>query len=408
MQIERLIKKLNVRSVFLRKLILGMLKKTEKRDKKYGPDDPESYNFNIRTDYSFSPYNPTMAAFMAYKSGVSVAGICDYGTTAGCQEFFYGCKKLGIIGIGGFDAVLGSEKLGNCTASFFGVCDGDFGFEPLLETFRINCLSRAQKATEAINGTLSKYGISIDYEKDVYKFTQSKKKGTVTLKHVFRAVGESIIQKYGKGKNTADFLRNELCLDIDESEYNLLCDHRNVYYIYDLIVALKKYFKDNDCMTVGFPDVKSYTSVADDSGVIAAYHYKCKYRWLEIETETEKTVAEFSELLDIIKAEGFNAVCLSVREYSKSALVKYIKAVKDKEMLVVLNEKSEYPHSLFGVDCPEESRAYVEACAFAIAGNALSIAECHSDGIFSDKTIIKCPSFEERLNIFASIGKKNK
>lgn len=409
MQSEVLIKHLNSGSVFYRKILLSLLKKTEKRKKMYGLDTNTAYNFNIRTDYSFSPYNPTMAAFMAYKSGVSVAGICDFGTVAGYNEFASGCRTLDIFGVCGFEMALKSPELGNCTGAFYGVCKKNIElFEPMLKQFRELCEKRASAATERVNNALKKYNIAVDYEKEVYELTCAKKNGTITLKHVFKVVAVKIIEKYGKGKFVADFLRSKLCLDIDESEYNLLCDAQNPFYMYDLIAALRKYYKETESTTIEFPSVKAYTSVAADSGVIAAYEYSCKYRWLTMETESQKAVSEFSELLDKVKAAGFNAVCLTVREYSKTALKLFIEAVEKKELLVILSEKNEYPRSMFGIDCPDESKEYVENCALAIAGNALSIAECQSDGIFSDKTMIKCPSFEERVALFASIGRKCK
>ena len=87
MQSEQLIKHLNSKNGVIRKIVLYALKRAEKRDKKYKIDDTSVYNFNIHTDYSFSPFSPTMAAFMAYKSGVSVAGVCDFGTVAAAKEF---------------------------------------------------------------------------------------------------------------------------------------------------------------------------------------------------------------------------------------------------------------------------------------------------------------------------------
>ena len=409
MQSEQLIKHLNSKNGVIRKIVLSALKRAEKRDKKYKIAETSVYNFNIHTDYSFSPFSPTMAAFMAYKSGVSVAGVCDFGTVAAAKEFLSSCRTLEVFGICGFEIALKSGELGTCMATFYGINKKNVAlFEGLLADFRTLCVNRAVKVTEKVNSILQKYDIVVDYEKDVFEFTRSSKNGTVTLKHVFRSVGEKIIEKYGKGRTTADFLRNELCLDIDESEYNLLCDAQNPYYIYDLIAALRKHFKESEDEMPEFPSVGSYTSIAADAGIIAAYEYTCKYRWLEIETESKKAIKEFSELLDKIKTEGFNAVCLSVREYSKSTLVTFVEAIRKKGLLVILTEKNDYPRSVFGIDCPKEVKSFVETCALAIAGNSLSIGECHSDGIFSDKTIIKCPSLEERLNLFASIGRKNK
>ena len=55
----------------------------------------------IHTDYSFSPYTPAMAAYMAYNNGLSAAGMVDTGTLAGGEEFLSACQSFGISGIVG-------------------------------------------------------------------------------------------------------------------------------------------------------------------------------------------------------------------------------------------------------------------------------------------------------------------
>ena len=176
--------------------------------------------------------------------------------------------------------------------------------------------------------------------------------------------------------------------------------------MYDLLSTLKNNsklsLKEED-----YPLAAQITAMAHDSGAIAVYEYECKYGWLELETESEKAISEFSALLDKIKGEGFNAVGLCSREYGKNALSLFVKAIKEKNMLVVLNDKTEYPRSLFKPNPPDDAKQYIETCAYAVLGNAMSICECLSDGMFSDKTLIKCPSFEERLGVFSAIGKKN-
>lgn len=407
MQSEQLIKKLNAKNVFVRKAVLAMLKRSERREKKYRPENVSAYNFNISTNYSFSPYNPTMAAFMSYKSGVSVAGVCDFGTVASAKEFLSGCKTLDVFGVCGFEAVLANEKLGDCGCAFYGISKINLPvFEPLLADFCAVCTERAQAVTQKMNDVFAKYEIAVDYQKDVYEHSQLKKGGTITLKHVFRAVGEKIIEKYGKGRAVADFLKQKLILDLDESEYNLLCDAGNTYYIYDLIAVLRKFYGEKGNV-VTYPDSKIFTEKAAETGVIAAYEYQCPYSWLEMQAEIDRTTEEFSRRLDEVKAEGFNAVCLSVREYSAPALAAFVAAVKQKEMLVVLTEKTEYPRTAFGIECPKSAGSFAETCALAIAGNSRSIAKCQSDGIFSDKTAIKCPSFDERLSIFVAIGRNS-
>ena len=53
-------------------------------------------NNHIHTIYSFSPYSPTKAAFMAYSAGLTSAGIMDHDSLSGAEEFKAAAKMLGV------------------------------------------------------------------------------------------------------------------------------------------------------------------------------------------------------------------------------------------------------------------------------------------------------------------------
>ena len=49
--------------------------------------DFEYVNNHIHTTYSFSPYSPTKALWMAFISGLETAGIMDHDSVGGIPEF---------------------------------------------------------------------------------------------------------------------------------------------------------------------------------------------------------------------------------------------------------------------------------------------------------------------------------
>ena len=53
-------------------------------------------NNHIHTIYSFSPYSPTKAAYMAYRAGLTSAGIMDHDSLSGANEFHAACKMLNL------------------------------------------------------------------------------------------------------------------------------------------------------------------------------------------------------------------------------------------------------------------------------------------------------------------------
>gem|GEM_PF-6174319 len=48
----------------------ALLKKTGETETFSSPDESEKINLAIHTDYSFSPYSPSLAAYMACKNGI--------------------------------------------------------------------------------------------------------------------------------------------------------------------------------------------------------------------------------------------------------------------------------------------------------------------------------------------------
>ena len=405
MQSEQLIEKLNSKSAFVRNLTLKKLKKLEKKDKTLIPQKSDNcVNLNVHTTSSFSPYSPQLGAYMAYKSGITLAGVSDFGSVSSVREFEKSCLALGIAYVGGFEITVSHAELGDFLVSIYGVnSENQKAFLNALADFRDICLKKCMSLAENLNRKLKKFDLVIDFEKDVLPISYSKKGGTVTLKHVYQALAEKIIALNGKGKPTADFIRYKLCFDIAECDYNLLCDKNDPYYIYDLISTLRTSSK----IHVGerdYPSVESVLQVVREQGLICAFEYDNGPNWIQGETQTEKSLQEFDEILDKIKQIGFNAVCICAKSLGINTATAFAKRIKEREMLVILNEKTEYPRNRFDIVKLEECSEYIDKCAFAVLGNAISIIANPADSMFSQKTIEKCPSFEERLGIFSGIG----
>ncbi|NMA95949.1 MAG: PHP domain-containing protein, partial [Clostridiales bacterium] len=60
------------------------------------PIKGQDVNNHIHTTYSFSPYSPTKAVWMAYNAGLTTAGIMDHDSIAGAKEFIEAGRLLGI------------------------------------------------------------------------------------------------------------------------------------------------------------------------------------------------------------------------------------------------------------------------------------------------------------------------
>lgn len=406
MQNEKLIEKLNSKSHFIRKTSLAELKRREQSDPLIVPDKKiHDVNLNIHTNSSFSPYSPTLASYMAYKSGIKLACACDYGTLSAGDEFALSCQKLGISAISGFEVTTtreGGEE--NLTAIYSLTDSCKQEFEVLLERFRGVCVERTKKVCEKINRKLKKYSLLVDFEKDVLSLIKGRKGACLTLKHLYMATGYKLLNKYEKGKPLADFLRVTLCLDIEEGVFNLLCDANNPFYIYDLISALRHNFNSVEGGLTP-PPVKDYLDIAKKYGTAIAYEYNAPENWIKNQTESKKTLKDFSKLVDKVKSEGFNTVCISAHNLNESILVEFVNLLKEKQMLAIFTEKTEYPRDHFESLAPADTREYVENCAYALLGNEISMRINEEDGLFTQKGIEKRPDFYSRLILFAQIGK---
>ena len=406
MQSERLIEKLNNKLAFVRKSALKELKKRERFDHSLIPNQNlHEVNMNIHTNYSFSPYSPTLASYMAYKSGIKIASACDFGTICATSEFKNACSYLNISTLSAFEVTLVSKQRGEGIYSFYGInSNAESAFLPMLEDFRKACYMRVSKVCEKINLKLKKFDLIVDFEKEVCKKVNTANGATLTLKHLYMATSEKIIEKFAKGKAIADFLRNTLCLDIEEGSYNLLCDANNPFYVYDLISALRRNFNSVES-GVTPPALDDYLSVALKNSCIVAYEYEAPNNWLKNQAESEKTIADFEMALKSLKQEGINAVTISNNNLGEKIVEEFIKKAQQNEMLVIFNKRTEYPRDHFESPAPESSKAYLEKCAYAMLGNYLSTLTNVDDGLFTQKTLSKVSSFEQRLNIYYQIGK---
>ena len=275
----------------------------------------------------------------------------------------------------------------------------------MLEEFRQACYKRVNAVCEKINRKLKKFDIFVDFERDVCKKVNTKSGATLTLKHLYMATSEKIIEKYAKGKAVADFLRNTLCLDVEEGSYNLLCDANNPFYVYDLISTLRRNFNSVES-GLKPPALEDYLAVATKNSCIVSYEYEAPNNWLKNQTESEKTIADFENTLKELKKEGINTVSINSNNLTEKIVEEFVKVAQKNQMLAIFSRRTEYPRDHFESSAPESSKLYLEKCAYAILGNYISVCTNVEDGLFTPKSLNKVDNFEQRLNIYYQIGKK--
>ena len=87
MQLERLIEGLNAPAREDRLAALAEVYEMSVRGEIPTPEKTDFVNNHIHTIYSFSPYSPTKAVYMAWQNGLATAGIMDHDSLSGAKEF---------------------------------------------------------------------------------------------------------------------------------------------------------------------------------------------------------------------------------------------------------------------------------------------------------------------------------
>lgn len=259
-----------------------------KSEKEHPVVRPEFANNHIHTIYSFSPYSPTAAIYMARAEGLETAGIMDHDSIGGADEFRRAGEIAGIGTTCGIEcrvSLAGTElegrKLNNPDQS--GVAYMAMhsvpkeGFARLQEIFvplREKRNERNKKMLVKINELTSPYGITLDFEKDVLPLSSFDVGGSVTERHLLYALSKKIVDVKGR-QNCASFIINEFGIPLSEKQCAQLGDENNPHFLYDLLGIMKSMLVEkiyipatDECM-----NIRELIKLADELGAILCYPY---------------------------------------------------------------------------------------------------------------------------------------
>ena len=323
---EQLIERLNDADVNVRleslRQLMAMIKAGEIEAPKQGND----VNNHIHTTFSFSPYSPTKAVWMAYNAGLQTAGIMDHDSLSGAREFIEAGKIVGILTTIGVECrvnmkntPLGDKRINNPDQKGIAYCTMhgvphqhidevvDF-FKPYVA--RRN--ERNRKMIDKINELTAPYGIKTDFDKDVVPLSEFTNGGSITERHLLFALSKKITERFGKGEAVVKFLTEDMGISVSGKVQGFLMDSENVNYEYDLLGALKsnlveKFYIDAD---VECPDVTEMIALAAKINAFSAYAYLGDVGdSVTGDKKTQKFEDDYIDLLfDTIKDLKFKAV----------------------------------------------------------------------------------------------------
>jgi hypothetical protein len=383
-------------------------------------------NNHIHTTYSFSPYSPTKAIWMAYNSGLITAGIMDHDSISGAREFITAGKIMGIATTIGIECrvdfsktPLRGRKLNNpdqvsiAYVSLHGIPHTQIErVKEYLHYYLSERNKRNRLMVERINRLMEPFDIYIDFDRDVVPLSMYNEGGSITERHIIFALSHKLIEKYGKGEGLVNFLKDTLKLNLTKRIENYLLDINNEFYDYDLLGALKAELVERFYIeaTTECPDVKEIVEFSKEIGSILAYAYLGDIEEsVTGDKKSEKFEDEYLELLfDVLKELGFNAITYMPSRNTLTQLQR-VKSLCDKyEFFQISGEDINSPRQSFICEKLKdpEFRNLIDSTWALIAHERLATEDI-TKGLFSRKTIEKYPELKKRIKIYAELGKKN-
>jgi len=249
------------------------------------PEPDGNVNNHIHTTYSFSPYSPTKAVYMARMARLSAAGIIDHESVGGVLEFREAGRMIGLPTTAGFEfrarfsgTPLDGRKINNpdqdsvAYMTIQGLSDAcleaaETFLKPVREAREERNLRMCVRLSEIT-------GIGLDYDSDVVPLSEKQNGGSVTERHLLCALSLKFIDRYGKGQELRDKLISYP--GISNSAVEKLNDPDDVLFLYDLIGLLKAGFVESFYIPAGpveCPDVRDVVRFAAETDSILAYAY---------------------------------------------------------------------------------------------------------------------------------------
>ena len=326
MKKEELIERLNDRDAEIRLASLRELMSMIDRGELKAPVQGNDVNNHIHTTFSFSPYSPAKAVWMAYCAGLKTAGIMDHDSLSGAREFIEAGKITGILTTIGVECrvsmkntpladkrINNPDQKGIAYTTIHGIPHQHIDevvafFKPYVKVRN----ERNRKMTDRINTLTAPYGIRLDFDRDVVPLSEFVHGGSITERHLLFALSQKLTERFGKGEEIVSFLTKEIGIALPDKIRGYLSDSENPYYEYDLLGALKgnlveKFYIDADeeC-----PDVRELVAFAAKIDAFSAYAYLGDVGdSVTGDKKTQKFEDDYlDQLFDVIKELNFKAV----------------------------------------------------------------------------------------------------
>ena len=387
------------------------------------PETGRDVNNHIHTTYSFSPYSPTAAVWFARAAGLCTCGLMDHDSIAGAEEFLAAAEAAHMSATIGIECRVSfantpfaDKKLNNPDQK--GVVYMALHGVPHNKAAEINAFfapyrekrnERNRKMVAAINEMMGKYGVTIDFEKDVLPLSNFAKGGSVTERHLSSALAYKMLEVIGRGDKLVKFIHEELQLPLSGKIEGFLTDENNPHMMYDLLGWIKsqlisKFYIDatDEC-----PDVRDVLALSDRVGAISAYAYLGDVGdSVTGDKRAQKFEDDFlDELVEYVAKLGYKAITYMPSRNTKAQLHRLRALCEKYKLFQISGEDINQPRQSFVCEAqrdPEFNNLY--DATWALIAHEWRATENPDDGFFSAKSIEKWPNLNDRIAAFSQFG----
>ena len=387
------------------------------------PETGRDVNNHIHTTYSFSPYSPTAAVWFARAAGLCTCGLMDHDSIAGTEEFLAAAEAAGMSATIGIECRVSfantpfaDRKLNNpdqkgvVYMALHGVPHNKAAeINAFFAPYRAKRNERNMKMVAAINEMMGKYGVTIDFEKDVLPLSNFAKGGSVTERHLSSALAYKMLEVIGRGDKLVKFIHEELQLPLSGKIEGFLTDENNPHMMYDLLGWIKsqlisKFYIDatDEC-----PDVRDVLALSDRVGAISAYAYLGDVGdSVTGDKRAQKFEDDFlDELIDYVAKLGYKAITYMPSRNTKAQLHRLRALCEKYNLFQISGEDINQPRQSFVCEAqrdPEFNNLY--DATWALIAHEWRATEDPDDGFFSVKSIEKWPNLNDRIAAFSQFG----
>lgn len=331
------------------------------------PEDTIYVNNHIHTTYSFSPYNPTDALYMAWQNGLKTAGIMDHDSAAGCREFLAAAEVIGMPVTCGVECrvdmsmtALNGKRINNpdqksvAYVAMHGIPHQNIEkVDAFFAPYREKRNQRNRKMCENITALVKPYGLSLDFDADVLPLSNYAKGGSVTERHILYALAKKITAIYKTPAEVVSFLVDEMKLALSQKVIDQIAngDKTPEYYEYDILGALKsnmveKFYID---ATEECPKVADFVKMVHENGGIAAYAYLGDVgNSVTGDKKAQKFEDDYlDELVAVIKEYGFDAITYMPTRNTPEQLDRLTKLCEEHGFFQISGEDINSPRQSF-------------------------------------------------------------